>query len=179
MTQRFYASTFFFVFAMLTVSVGADAQANGAAGNNAASAAADKSVNMTISGETGLKWVNTGVTVVAGDTVRLDAKGEVDVGGSYGSHGPEGTTNFSEQPPGYYPLETKMRYGLAGRITLGSARKFEVTQTWVYGEAKEIKVKRSGILWLTVNDDAPEGNVGGFDVTITIIKPALKAKAKA
>ncbi len=144
-----------------------------------ASAQTDVTKEMTISGETGLKWVNTGLTVVAGDTVRLDAKGEVDVGGSYGSHGPEGTTNFSEQPPGYYPLETKMRYGLAGRITLGSGRKFQATQTWVYGEAKEIKVKRSGILWLTVNDDAPEGNVGGFDVKITVIKPAPKPKAKS
>ena len=141
-----------------------------------ASAQTDVTKNMTISGETGLKWVDTGITVVAGDTVRLDAKGEVDVGGSYGAHGPEGTTDFSKQPPGYYPLETKMRYGLAGRITLGSGRKFQATQTWVYGEAKEIKVKRSGILWLTVNDDAPEGNVGSFDVTITIIKPAPKAK---
>jgi hypothetical protein len=139
-----------------------------------AAAQADVTKEITISGETGLKWVDTGITVVAGDTVRLEAKGEVDVGGTWGVHGPEGTTNFSEQPPGYYPLETKMRYGLAGRITLGSGRKFQTTQTWVYGEAKEIKVTRSGILWLTVNDDAPEGNVGGFDVTITVIKPKKK-----
>ncbi|MEO8572667.1 MAG: hypothetical protein ABI481_01765 [Pyrinomonadaceae bacterium] len=144
-----------------------------------AAAQEDVTKEMTISGETGLKWVNTGITVVAGDTVRLDAKGEVDVGGSYGAHGPEGTTDFSEQPPGYYPLETKMRYGLAGRITLGSGRKFQATQSWVYGEAKEIKVKRSGILWLTVNDDAPEGNVGEFTVKITIVKPVPKAKAKS
>ncbi len=143
-----------------------------------AAAQTDVSKEITISGETGLQWVNTGITVVAGDTVRLDAKGEVDVGGSYGSHGPEGTTNFSEQPPGYYPLETKMRYGLAGRITLGSGRRFQATQTWVYGEVKEIKAKRSGILWLTVNDDAPEGNVGAFEVKITVIKPKPKARAK-
>lgn len=143
------------------------------------SAQTDVTKEMTISGETGLQWVNTGITVVAGDTVRLDAKGEVDVGGTWGKHGPEGTTNFSEQPPGYYPLETKMRYGLAGRITLGSGRRFQAVQTWVYGEAKEIKVKRSGILWLTVNDDAPDGNVGAFDVTITVIRPATKPKTKS
>jgi hypothetical protein len=125
---------------------------------------------VVVPGDSGLAWVDTGITVVAGDTVRLEAKGEVDVGGSWGKHGPEGTTNFSEQPPGYYPLETKKRYGLAGRITLGSSRKYLPTQTWVYGEAKEIVVKRSGILWLTVNDDAPDGNVGEFVVTIEIIK---------
>lgn len=146
------------------------------AGSSAAQS--DASKEMTISGETGLKWVNTGITVVAGDTVRLDAKGEVDVGGSYGAHGPEGTTDFSEQPPGYYPLETKMRYGLAARITLGGGRNFQSTQSWVYGEAKEVKAKRSGILWLTVNDDAPEGNVGEFTVKITVIKPEPRPKAK-
>ena len=143
-----------------------------------ASAQAETTKAITISGETGLNWVNTGINVVAGDTVRLDAKGEVNVGGSWGVHGPEGTTNFSEQPPGYYPLETKMRYGLAGRITLGSGRKFQSTQSWVYGEAREIVVKRSGILWLTVNDDAPDGNEGEFAVTITVIKPAPKTRTR-
>lgn len=102
--------------------------------------------------------------------MRLDARGEVDVGSSWGTHGPEGTTNFSEQPPGYYPVESKMRYGLAARITLGSGRKYQPTQVWVYGQAKEMRVTRSGILWLTVNDDAPEGNTGEFVVRITIVK---------
>jgi hypothetical protein len=143
------------------------------------SAQTDVTKDITISGETGSQWVNTGITVVAGDTLRLDAKGQVNVGGSWGTHGPEGTTNFSERPPGYYPLETRMRYGLAGRITLGSGRRFQSTQSWVYGEAKEIKVKRSGILWLTVNDDAPEGNVGEFQVTITVIKPRPNAGRNA
>jgi hypothetical protein len=130
----------------------------------------DVTKEMTISGDTGLKWVNTGITVAAGDTIRLAATGQVDVGGTWGVHGPEGTSKFSEQPPGYYPLETKLRYGLAGRITLGSARKYQPTQTWVYGEKKELKATRSGILWLTVNDDAPEGNEGEFKVMITIVK---------
>lgn len=138
------------------------------------SAQDDVTKEITVPGETGLKWITTGITVVAGDTVRLEAKGEVDVGGSWGVHGPEGTTNFSEQPAGYYPLETKMRYGVAARITLGSGQKYKVTQSWVYGESKEIKVTRSGILWLTVNDDAPEGNVGEFKVTVTIIKKKTK-----
>jgi hypothetical protein len=125
---------------------------------------------IVIPGDSGLKWVNTGITVAAGDTVRLEAEGQVDVGGSWGIHGPEGTTKFSEQPPGYYPLETKLRYGLAARITLGSGRKFEPTQTWIYGEKKQMKVTRSGILWLTVNDDAPDGNTGEFTVKITIMR---------
>jgi hypothetical protein len=131
---------------------------------------ADKQI--VISGDTGLKWVNTGITVTVGETVRLDAKGEVDVGGTWGVHGPEGTTKFSEQPPGYYPLETKMRYGLAAKIIPAPARgkKAQPTQTWIYGEKKEAIAARTGTLWLTVNDDAPEGNIGEFTVDITIIK---------
>ena len=139
---------------------------------------AEPTTKIVVPGDSGLKWVNTNITVAAGDRVRLEATGEVDVGGSWGVHGPEGTTKFSEQPPGYYPLETKLRYGLAGRITLGSGRKFLPTQTWIYGETKEIKVTRSGMLWLTVNDDAPDGNTGEFTVTITIIKPAPKPKTR-
>ena len=125
---------------------------------------------IVIPGDTGLKWVNTGIAVGAGDTVRLEAKGEVDVGGSYGTYGPEGTAKFSEQPVGYYPLETKMRYGLAAKVTPVKGKKPQPTQSWVYGEKKEIISARSGTLWLTVNDDAPEGNVGEFTVKVTIVK---------
>jgi len=125
---------------------------------------------IVIPGDTGLKWVNTGIAVSAGDTVRLEAKGEVDVGGSYGAYGPEGTAKFSQQPVGYYPLETKMRYGLAARITPAKGKKPQPTQSWVYGEKKEIVSARGGTLWLTVNDDAPEGNVGEFTVKVTIVK---------
>lgn len=156
----------FFALAIFAVSV--QAQATGVAASKPA--ANETTTEIVVPGDTGLKWINTGITVVAGDTVRLDAKGEVDVGSSWGVHGPEGTTNFSEQPPGYYPLETKMRYGLAARITLGSGRKYLPTQTWVYGEAKEKVVTKSGILWLTVNDDASEGNTGQFTVKVTVVK---------
>ncbi|MBC7900650.1 MAG: hypothetical protein H7070_11435 [Saprospiraceae bacterium] len=136
----------------------------------AVSAQDDVTKEITVSGETGLQWVNTGLTVAAGDTVKLDAKGQVDVGGTWGIHGPEGTTKFSEQPPGYYPLESKLRYGLVARITPVPAKKPQPAQTWIYGEKKEVIAARSGTLWLTVNDDAPEGNEGEFIVTVTIIK---------
>lgn len=126
---------------------------------------------ITVPGETGLKWIDTGITVASGETVRLDAKGEVDVGGTWGIHGPEGTTKFSEQPPGYYPLEKKLRYGVAAKIVPTPVRgKKAPTQTWIYGENKEVIASRGGTLWLTVNDDAPEGNVGEFKVMVTIIK---------
>ena len=63
-----------------------------------ASAQDDVTKEITVSGETGLKWMNTGLFVSLGDMVRLEAKGQVDVGGTWGIHGPDGTTKFSEQP---------------------------------------------------------------------------------
>jgi len=142
------------------------------------SAQEDIKKEITVPGETGLQWLNTGIVVGAGDTVQLDAKGEVDVGGSWGIHGPEGTTKFSEQPPGYYPLESKLRYGVIARITPAIIKKNQNTQIWVYGEKKEIIATAAGTLWLTVNDDAPEGNTGEFTVTVTVIKKKTKPTGK-
>lgn len=121
---------------------------------------------ITVEGNTGLNWVDTGINVSAGDLVRLAATGEVDVKAEWGSHGPEGTTKFSEQPPGYYPVESKTRYGLAARITSSKGKE---QQKWSYGDAREMLVKTGGRLWLTVNDDAPDGNEGEYEVTVTII----------
>ena len=122
--------------------------------------------HFTVEGDTGLNWVDTRIDVSVGDLVRLAATGEVDVKSEWGSHGPEGTTKFSEQPPGYYPVESKTRYGLAARITSSKGKE---QQKWSYGDAKEMLVKASGRLWLTVNDDAPDGNEGEFEVNVTIV----------
>ena len=122
--------------------------------------------HFTVEGSTGLNWLDTGMDVSVGDLVRLAATGEVDVKSEWGSHGPEGTTKFSEQPPGYYPVESKTRYGLAARITSSKGKE---QQKWSYGDAKEMLVKASGRLWLTVNDDAPDGNEGEYDVNVTIV----------
>lgn len=123
-----------------------------------------------VPGVSGAKWVDTEIVVVAGDTIRLEATGKVDVGAGWGEHGPEGTKEFFAQPVGTYPVDSKTRYGLAARITLGSGQKYRATQKWGYGDTKEIKVIRSGMLWLTVNDDAADDNTGEFVVTITTVK---------
>jgi len=120
---------------------------------------------ITVEGNTGLNWVDTGLDVSVGDLVRLAATGEVDVKSEWGAHGPEGTTKFSAQPPGYYPVESKTRYGLAARITSGRGKEL---QKWSYGDAREMVIKTGGRLWLTVNDDAPDGNEGEYEVNITI-----------
>jgi hypothetical protein len=120
---------------------------------------------ITIDGKTGLNWVNTAIEIKAGDTVRLSAVGNVDVGGTWGVHEAEGTVKFAEQPPGYYPVESRTRYGIAARVT----SKGSPDQKWAYGDARAMSIKRSGLLWLTVNDDAPDDNTGEFVVTITVV----------
>lgn len=120
---------------------------------------------ITVDGKTGLNWVDTGIEVKAGDTVRLSGKGEVDAGATWGVHEAEGTTKFADQPPGYYPVESRTRYGIAARVTSTGSD----DQKWAYGDAREMRVKRSGLLWLTVNDDAPDDNTGEFIVTVTVV----------
>lgn len=86
-----------------------------------------------------MKSISAGIVVGGRDTVRLDAKGEVDVGGSYGAYGPEGTEKFSEQPVGDYPPETKMSYGLAGRHLplLGVIAILLFTATYTRGQSTD------------------------------------------
>lgn len=123
--------------------------------------------SFTIPGTTGLKWVDTGLDVKAGDLVRLSATGQVDVKADWGVVGPEGTTKFAPQPPGYYPLESKHRYGLAARIAPPKGK--GKAQAWAYGDAQEMKATKDGRLWLTVNDDSPDDNTGAFQVKVVIV----------
>ena len=121
-----------------------------------------------VDGKTGFNWVDTGIVVKAGDVVRLSATGEVDVNAGWGVHGPEGTREFFTNAS--YPINSRFRYGLAARITLGSGRNFLETQKWAYADAREMRVTRSGILWLTVNDDEPDDNTGQFVVEVALAR---------
>jgi len=86
-----------------------------------------------------MKSISPEIVVGAGATVRLDAKGEVDVGESYGAYESQGTKKFSEQPAGYYPLQTKMRYGLAVRHLplLGVIAILIFTATYTRGQSTD------------------------------------------
>ncbi len=111
-----------------------------------------------VPGNSGTRWVDTGIDLRRGDRVTLSATGTVDVSGSWGTHDAMGTTRFARVSG--YPVNSPRRYGLAAMI--GS-------QKWAH-TGRSITATQSGRLFLTCNDDSPSDNNGKFVVTVTIIR---------
>lgn len=111
-----------------------------------------------VSGNSGSRWVDTGIDVRRGDSVTLSATGTVDVSSSWGTHDARGTTRFARVSG--YPVNSPRRYGLAGKI--GS-------QKWAYAGGSVIALQ-NGRLYLTCNDDAPSDNNGKFVVTVQVTR---------
>jgi hypothetical protein len=111
-----------------------------------------------VPGDSGSRWVDTGITVRRGDRIILSSTGTVDVSSGWGTHDARGTTRFARV--GGYPVNSPRRYGLAARI--GS-------QKWAYTGA-EMTATQNGRLYLTCNDDSPSDNNGKFVVTVEVIR---------
>ena len=111
-----------------------------------------------VPGDSGSRWVNTGIDVRRGDRVVLSATGTVDVSSGWGTHDAKGTTRFARVSG--YPVNSPRRYGLAAKI--GSQR-------WAYAGA-DVTAAQTGRLYLTCNDDTPSDNNGKFVVTVRIIR---------
>ena len=112
-----------------------------------------------VPGNSGSRWIDTGIDLERGDRVTLSATGTVSIGGSWGTHDALGTTRFARV--GSYPLNSSRRYGLIAKI--GS-------QKWAYTRGGSVTALRNGRLYLTCNDDSPNDNDGKFVVDITIIR---------
>lgn len=111
-------------------------------------------------------WLDTGLDLAPGTRVQVTATGRVDVGPGWGSHGPEGTTTFANVPG--YPADTMHRYGLVLRLTESRTNGAdELHNDYSYAQYQNFCAAGGGHLWMTVNDDRPENNVGNFIVTLT------------
>jgi len=111
-----------------------------------------------VPGNSGSRWIDTGITVRRGDRVILSSTGTVDVSATWGTHDALGTTRFARVAG--YPVNSPRRYGLAAKI--GS-------QKWAFTGA-EVTAAQNGRLYLTCNDDSPSDNNGKFVVTVEIIR---------
>ena len=111
-----------------------------------------------VPGNSGSRWIDTGIDVQRGDRIILTSTGTVDVGGSWGTHDALGTTRFARVSG--YPLNSPRRYGLAAKI--GS-------QKWAY-TGGSVTAAQNGRLYLTCNDDAPSDNDGEFVVDVQVIR---------
>ena len=112
-----------------------------------------------VPGNSGSRWIDTGIDVRRGDRVTLSATGTVSIGGSWGTHDASGTTRFARVSG--YPLNSPRRYGLIAKI--GSQR-------WAYNGDGSVTAVRNGRLYLTCNDDSPNDNDGKFVVDVQIIR---------
>lgn len=112
-----------------------------------------------VPGNSGSRWIDTGITVRRGDRVILSSTGTVDVSSDWGTHDALGTTRFARV--GGYPVNSPRRYGLAAKI--GS-------QKWAYTGDGAVTAAQNGRLYLTCNDDSPFDNNGKFVVTVEIIR---------
>jgi hypothetical protein len=111
-----------------------------------------------VPGNSGSRWIDTGITVRRGDRIVLSPTGTVDVSGAWGTHDALGTTRFARVSG--YPVSSSRRYGLAAKI--GS-------QKWAY-TGSEVIAAQNGRLYLTCNDDSPSDNNGKFVVKVEIIR---------
>ncbi len=111
-----------------------------------------------VPGNSGNRWIDTGIDIRRGDIIELSATGTVDVGGSWGTHDAKGTSKFLNVST--YPVNSRMRYGLAAKV--GS-------QKWAYSDGS-VTALRNGRLYLTCNDDSPADNNGKFVVKVTITR---------
>jgi len=113
---------------------------------------------IVVPGNSGPRWVDTGIDIRRGDVVTLSPTGTVDVSSSWGTHDARGTTRFARVPG--YPVNSPRRYGLAGRIGL---------QKWAHTGAS-VTALRAGRLYLTCNDDSPSDNNGKFVVNVQVAR---------
>ena len=111
-----------------------------------------------VPGNSGSRWIDTGISVRRGDRVILSSTGTVDVSAGWGVHDAFGTTRFARGAG--YPVNSPRRYGLAARIG---------AQRWAYTGDAMIALQ-NGRLFLTCNDDSPADNNGKFVVTVEIIR---------
>jgi tetratricopeptide (TPR) repeat protein len=122
-------------------------------------------------------YVNTGIQVRRGDTIRIAASGEVTFGLIAGSGGPEGVnwcynaeydeetgeTDCDDYNP-YSILQDSQHGGLMYRIKSPNDQ-----NGWLFaGAGGQTVAASSGVLELNVNDNDPRNNVGKFKVDIAV-----------
>jgi hypothetical protein len=103
-------------------------------------------------------WVDTGISVKAGDQVTFHVTGQVSVAQGLPATGPEGRTRETSAK---YPIPTMQAGALIGRT--GTTQPFPIGT-----QATAITMPADGTLYLGINDDFFGDNTGAFIVTIQV-----------
>lgn len=106
-------------------------------------------------------WTDTGVQLAAGDTVRIQASGEIQYTNSPQSNGPEGL------PRSFTDLLRMMPYSEAGRGALiGRIGSSAAARPFLVGTETTVQVHVAGHLFLAVNQSTVDEATGTYHVTI-------------
>lgn len=107
-------------------------------------------------------WVDTGIDVKAGDTMKFSATGTINYQNG-GTTSPDGTKKIWMDLLKTFPLNDVGRGALIGRIGDGRA-----VRPFLIGTQRESRAPVAGRLWLGVNQPPNERGQGGFEVSIDI-----------
>lgn len=108
------------------------------------------------------RWMDTGITVSAGDTMSFAAHGSVTYNRRGNACGPEGTS-WTDTRDKEDLLWDRPHAGLIGKIG-------EAGQPFFLGEACTMTADRDGMLSLGINDYWYQGNTGEFTVTVNVTR---------
>jgi len=103
------------------------------------------------------RWVDTGLSVRAGQTLYFQASGRVRWGPDR-QDGPQGERNSPRNNA--RPIPSRPAAALIGRVGDGDAPFF------IGDEQGPVRLRGAGRLYLSINDDALQDNSGAFRVTI-------------
>ncbi|HEX7086074.1 MAG TPA: hypothetical protein VF198_06895 [Vicinamibacterales bacterium] len=110
-------------------------------------------------------WVNTGIRVVEGQRLMFRTTGQIRLSTNDNDvAGPGGA--FSGRTAANAPLRREAAGALIGRIDNG--------QPFGIGDQREITAPATGVLYLAVNDDVLNDNVGSFTVRLSSPRGAVR-----
>jgi len=118
-------------------------------------------------------WVDTGIDVAAGDSVRINATGQLQFSNATQANGPEGL------PRGFVDLVRVLQLNSAGRGALiGRIGSNDANRPFLVGPQSESKARIAGRLYVAINKSAIDQATGSYHITIARTASAAKVTAE-
>ena len=118
-------------------------------------------------------WVDTGIDLAAGDSVRINATGQLQFSNATQANGPEGL------PRGFVDLVRVFQLNSAGRGALiGRIGSNDANRPFLVGPQSESKARIAGRLYVAINKSAIDQATGSYHITIARTASAAKVTAE-
>jgi dienelactone hydrolase len=118
-------------------------------------------------------WVDTGIDLAAGDSVRINATGQLQFSNATQANGPEGL------PRGFVDLVRVLQLNSAGRGALiGRIGSNDANRPFLVGPQSESKARIAGRLYVAINKSAIDQATGSYHITIARTASAAKVTAE-